>query len=440
MDYDSSLAALSLNLRRLTLYNVELNDTILNLAQCRLERLVIYPVGVWRSPDNDLLLKLLRQTPTLKDLGIKFRSTQMTACAPLDTSALGQLQKFTFIGPHCDNLRGLITKTAFTSLINVTDLKLKFNELIAGHSRLRPSEMIQALPSLSKIGRLRLENFISPAEVHDKRPEDEGFTYLPWQSLTSLTHLYIERLLGAYTRRQVNHLLHDVRLIPTLQSLAIKSITMIDPPTLIATLDALPRLTYFKYATTPRMDCEQDFGTSVIHSSETSISLAILQYLETNPTIKRFSFTLDNEFGASVYPFRKLFSHFEDNSISQLHTSPFYLSDELTPLENKIKDLQNELTNLIQNSESMQCISLSSNIGKITTNNTEDRAKIGPNLELLSTQFLNTLDSKINPKSKLSFIKIDKCLIHHDPNNNNNNNNNHTHNNNDNNNNFYFKL
>ncbi|EGG17895.1 hypothetical protein DFA_08896 [Cavenderia fasciculata] len=426
MNYDASVAALSVNLRRLTLYNIEFNDTLLNLSKCtRLERLVIYPVGVWRANYSDILLALLKQTPTLTDLAIKCRSTEMTAQCDKDTSALGQLQKFTFIGSPTDQLRGLMTPCAFKSMSNLVDLKLKFNGLIAFNSRLRPSAMIQAIPSLAKMERLHLENFISPAETDTNIEESvssaQGFTYLPWHALSSLTHLYIERLLGTYTRRQVNHLLHDVRHITTLQSLAIKSIEMIHPPTLISTLDALPYLTYFKYATTPRMDCEQESGTMIVHSSDTSISLAILQYLETNQTIQRFSFTLDNEYGPSVYPFRALFNHYQDNSTSQLHKSNYYISDEFTQLECKVKDLQNGLTNLIKNSESMQRISLSSNIGRISSEDLEvDRQKLGTNLELLSPQFLNTLvrlidcnlssDSKVNPRSKLQFIKIDKCL------------------------------
>ncbi|EGG17890.1 hypothetical protein DFA_08891 [Cavenderia fasciculata] len=286
MNYDASVAALSVNLRRLTL------------------------------------------------------STEMTAQCDKDTSALGQLQKFTFIGSPTDQLRGLMTPCAFKSMSNLVDLKLKFNGLIAVNSRLRPSAMIQAIPSLAKMERLHLENFISPAETDTNIEESvssaQGFTTLK--------------------------------------------------------------------PTKPSNDSRLPWTMNTVR-----------QYTP----LGHYSITIK-----TIVP-------------SQLHKSNYYVSDEISQLECKVNDLQNGLTNLIKNSESMQRISLSSNIGRISSEDLEvDRQKLGTNLELLSPQFLNTLvhlidcnlssDSKVNPKSKLQFIKIDKCLTfnhnHHDEDKDNNNN------------------
>ncbi|EGG19674.1 hypothetical protein DFA_00252 [Cavenderia fasciculata] len=359
----SSIGLASATLCRLTLYSVEINESLLKGLQstCKqLERLCIYPTN-WSRLDNDVLLRLLDSMPLICELAIKISGTMnpfvdnhehtMDVLAPL-----AKLEKYVWIGGIESYGGFLVSQVWFNSMTNLRDLKIQLNSHLAEYEHdvvQDPNWWARSILNKDKLRRLRLINCYSPDE----------------SNIVDASHSRLDVQNRVKTDIQVHNLLRQISTLKALSNLTLKEIKYIEPIDLTSCLDSLPLLTRFKFSISPKTDSG---GLCKKVSATTSISVALLTYLETaaNSTITHFSYTLQHELNAWL-PLVTVYNDCSTtagggghNNISTTAKAyrGIYDLEELTHLASKLGQIKKALESLVQNSEAIQELSIGSTI------------------------------------------------------------------------------
>ncbi|EGG20848.1 hypothetical protein DFA_00713 [Cavenderia fasciculata] len=421
----ASITLVSATLRRLTLYSVEVNDTLLGVSECKqLERLYIYPInrgGAWQQHHNGVLLRILDATPSIRELAVKSNGSDMSAAIPYQMSPapLANLEKYVWIGSIRSYNGFMTSQVCYESMTNLRDLKVHLNGSNENMTR-EPNTWARSLQNKDKLTRLRLINCYAPymnescdalaISVEEATP---GITLF-----TNLTSLTIDRLNEQVDKFkpdiQVHRLLEQISTLKSLHTLTLKEIKNIEPLDLTSCLDSLPLLTRFKFSISPKFDSSGTVGGK-ISSVTPSISISLLKYLETNQTIKHFSYTLQHELNAWE-PSETVYNSAGHNnqSTSVKFYNATYALEELAHLSTKIGQIKQALESLVRNSETIQQLSIGSTLEPYhcctQKQDIADPSSIIDGGDLVSLALLTSLQSSVGPKSKLSVIKIDKCL------------------------------